>query len=83
MLIRAFLTSQIPNLTELTTERNASTAFPIPAGVVAEGPRAITAEEKEGSAYRTLRDARAKHRNEGARLARVKKAEEEAAAAKK
>ncbi|CEH17069.1 60s ribosomal protein l13 [Ceraceosorus bombacis] len=74
---------KIPNVKELATERNASAAFPVPAGIVPEAPRAITAEEKECSAYRTLRDARAKHRNEGARVARVKKAEEEAAAAKK
>ncbi|TYJ54829.1 hypothetical protein B9479_004500 [Cryptococcus floricola] len=52
-------------------------ALPLPASYTPEAPRAITGEEKEGSAFTTLRLARAAQRNEGARLKRV--AEKEAA----
>lgn len=72
-----------PDLSSTTTIRDPQISLPIPSGVQVEKPRAITAEEKEVNAYRLLRDERAKHRNEGARLAREKKKEEEAAAAKK
>lgn len=70
------------DLSSINFTRDTATAFPIPAGVQVEAPRAITAEEKEFAAFRTLREERAKHRNEGARVAREKK-KEEAAAAKK
>ncbi|ODN90182.1 50S small subunit ribosomal protein L13e [Cryptococcus wingfieldii CBS 7118] len=52
-------------------------ALPLPASYTPEAPRAITGEEKEGSAFTALRLARAAQRNEGARLKRV--AEKEAA----
>ncbi|ORY29373.1 ribosomal protein L13e [Naematelia encephala] len=42
----------------------------IPSGYTAEAPRAIEEEEKEFEAYRTLRDARAAQRHEGARKKR-------------
>ncbi|PWN24988.1 hypothetical protein BDZ90DRAFT_281969 [Jaminaea rosea] len=71
------------DLSSITSVRDTAAAFPIPAGIPVEAPRAITSEEKEVNAFRTLREERAKHRNEGARLAREKKKEEEAAAAKK
>lgn len=77
------LTLQVPDLTNVSSTRDVAAAFPIPAGIVAEAPRAITAEEKEASAFRTLRVARAAHRNEGMRAARQKKKEEEAKDAKK
>ncbi|KAL9940501.1 hypothetical protein V8E36_001206 [Tilletia maclaganii] len=71
------------DLSSIKTTRNTLAAFPLPSAVAAEAPRAITAEEKEATAYRTLRDARAKHRSEGARIVReAKKAEEEANAKK-
>ncbi|CAO1639272.1 unnamed protein product [Sympodiomycopsis kandeliae] len=72
-----------PDLSSVQTTRNTAAAFPIPSGISLEKPRAITSEEKELDAFRTLREERAKHRNEGARQAREKKKEEEAAAAKK
>lgn len=72
-----------PDVKSLDITRDTTAAFPIPAGVVAEAPRAITAEERDVDAFRVLRDERAKHRNEGARVARQKKKDEEAAAAKK
>jgi len=72
-----------PDLKNVETTRDTIAAFPIPAGIVAEKPRAITSEEKEVQAFRVLREARATHRNEGARSARQKKKDEEAAAAKK
>lgn len=71
------------DLSSLDVTRNTAAAFPVQSGVQVEAPRAITAEEKEVNAFRTLREERAKHRNEGARAARQKKKEEEAAAAKK
>lgn len=72
-----------PDLKNTTTTRDTLAAFPIPAGITLEKPRAITDEEKNVEAFRVLRDARAAHRNEGARSARQKKKDEEAAAAKK
>ncbi|PKI82796.1 60S ribosomal protein L13 [Malassezia vespertilionis] len=75
--------NQKPDLSSVQTTRDVATAFPIPAGTVSEAPRAITAEEKEFQAYRTLRIARATQRHEGARIARQAKREEEAANAKK
>ncbi len=71
-----------PDLKALDTVQNVAAAFPIPAGVPAEKPRAITAEEKEANAFRTLREARVKHRYEGGRLARLAKKEEEEKAKK-
>ncbi|KAK0557848.1 60S ribosomal protein L13 [Tilletia horrida] len=71
------------DLSSLKTTRDTLAAFPLPPASVPEAPRAITSEEKEASAYRTLREARAKHRSEGARKVReAKKAEEEANAKK-
>jgi len=55
----------------------------LPESYPAEAPRKITAEEKEFKAYRTLRDARANQRHEGARKARAAKKDEEEAAKKK
>ena len=60
-----------------------SSAFPIPAGMSAEEPRAITAEEKEFNAYTTLRKARSDARYAGIRAERQRKKEEEEAAKKK
>lgn len=56
-------------------------ALPLPASYEAEAPRSITSEEKEFSAFRTLRIARADQRNSGKRAARaaLKQAQEEAA----
>ena len=55
-------------------------ALPLPASYEAEAPRQITSEEKEFSAFRTLRIARADQRNSGKRAARAAiKAQEEAA----
>lgn len=71
-----------PDLKNVETTRDTAAAFPIPAPV-AEKPRAITAEEKEVEAFRTLRDSRAAHRQAGAVAARLKKKEEAEAAAKK
>lgn len=73
----------MPDLSNVTTTRATLEAFPIPAGMTPEAPRAITSEEKETEAFRVLRMARANHRNEGARKARQAKREEEAANAKK
>jgi hypothetical protein len=55
-------------------------ALPLPSSYEAEAPRSITAEEKEFSAFRTLRIARADQRNSGKRAARAAllKAAEEA-----
>jgi len=50
---------------------------------VHEGPRKITAEEREFKAYRTLRDSWARARHEGKRKARQAKKEEEEANKKK
>ncbi|KAK8866152.1 hypothetical protein IAR55_001303 [Kwoniella newhampshirensis] len=52
-------------------------SLPLPAPYTAEAPRAITDEEKEFSAFTTLRQARADQRNEGQRKKRA--AEKEAA----
>ncbi|GAA5974354.1 hypothetical protein JCM21900_005218 [Sporobolomyces salmonicolor] len=60
-----------------------SAAFPIPAGMTAEAPREITAEEKEFSAFTSLRKARSDARLVGVRAERKRKAEEEEAAKKK
>lgn len=73
---------QKPDLKALDTVRDTAALFPIPSGIEAEAPRAITSEEKEESAYRTLREARAKHRFEGGRKARAAKKEEEEKAKK-
>ncbi|KDN38273.1 putative ribosomal protein L13B [Tilletiaria anomala UBC 951] len=73
---------QRPDIKSLDTVRDVAAAFPIPAGVASEAPRAITAEEKEFNAYRTLREARATHRFEGGRKARLAKKEEEEKAKK-
>ena len=56
-------------------------ALPLPASYEAEAPRSITSEEKEFSAFRTLRVARADQRNSGKRAARAaqKQAAEDAA----
>ena len=55
-------------------------ALPLPASYEAEAPRSITSEEKEFSAFRTLRIARADQRNSGKRAARAaQKALEESA----
>jgi hypothetical protein len=58
-------------------------ALPLPASYEAEAPRSITSEEKEFSAFRTLRVARADQRNSGKRAARVALKEAAAEAAKK
>ena len=59
--------------------RDVQSALPIP-GVVPEGPRKITQEEREGNAYHKIRVERADARHAGARKARAaKKAEEEEA----
>ncbi|KAI3626641.1 60S ribosomal protein L13 [Malassezia furfur] len=71
------------DLSSLQTVRSTVSAFPIPAGTTLEGPRTITAEEKDFEAFRTLRMARANHRAEGQRKARQAKKDEEAAQAKK
>ncbi|GAA5941231.1 hypothetical protein JCM1841_003881 [Sporobolomyces salmonicolor] len=60
-----------------------SATFPIPAGMTAEAPREITAEEKEFSAFTSLRKARSDARLVGVRAERKRKAEEEEAAKKK
>jgi len=67
---------------DLTAE---TTRLPIalPNPYVAEASRKITDEEKEFSAYRTLRDSRAFARHEGVRKQRAQKKEEEEAAKKK
>ncbi|GAA5828026.1 hypothetical protein JCM11251_005696 [Rhodosporidiobolus azoricus] len=62
---------------------SAQVAFPIPAGSVAEEPRAVTEEEKNASAFETLRKARSDARLVGVRAERKRKAEEEEAAKKK
>lgn len=71
------------DLSGVTAARNAQAVFPLPAAATAEAPRAITAEEKEFEAYKTLREARAAHRTAGWIKARKAKKEEEAANAKK
>jgi len=58
-------------------------AIPLPSVIPSEGPRKITAEERDFKAYRALRDAWANKRHEGARKARAAKKEEEEAAKKK
>jgi len=58
-------------------------AIPLPISAPLEGPRKITAEEREFNAFRTLRVARANQRHEGARKVRAQKKEEEEAAKKK
>jgi len=67
---------------ELKSETTRKT-LALPPAVIAEGPRKITSEEKEFSAFRTLRNARAEQRHAGAKQARQKKKEEEEAAKKK
>jgi len=58
-------------------------ALPLPELYTAEGPRKITADEREFKAYRTLRTERSNQKHEGARKARATKKEEEEAAKKK
>jgi len=58
------------------------TAIPLPQVYTHEAPRKITDEEKQLEAYRTLREARASKRYEGARKAREQKKKEEDAAKK-
>ncbi|KAJ8514688.1 hypothetical protein ONZ45_g7801 [Pleurotus djamor] len=58
-------------------------AIPLPDSFVAEAPRKITQEERDFEAYKTLRNARASKRYEGARKVRAAKKEEEEAAKKK
>lgn len=58
-------------------------SLPLPSISPSETPRKITAEEREFSAYRALRVARANKRHEGARKVRAAKKEEEEAAKKK
>ncbi|KAJ8454220.1 hypothetical protein ONZ45_g19387 [Pleurotus djamor] len=63
-------------------------AIPLPDSFVAEAPRKITQEERDFEAYKTLRNARASKRYEGARKVRAAKVtsyskEEEEAAKKK
>ncbi|WVF70231.1 hypothetical protein IAT40_005020 [Kwoniella sp. CBS 6097] len=50
-------------------------SLPLPAPYSAEAPRAITDEEKEFSAFTTLRTVRAAQRNEGARQKRLREKE--------
>jgi len=57
--------------------------LPLPEAYPAEAPRKITGEERAFDAYKTLRNARAHKRHEGARKIRVAKREEEEAAKKK
>ncbi|KDQ16284.1 hypothetical protein BOTBODRAFT_30989 [Botryobasidium botryosum FD-172 SS1] len=57
--------------------------IPLPSPHVPEAPRKITDEERKFKAYRTLREARAFKRHEGARKVRIQKREEEEAAKKK
>jgi len=57
--------------------------LPLPETYHAEAPRKITNEERNFEAYKTLRNARANERHEGARKARAAKKEEEEAAKKK
>lgn len=56
--------------------------IPLPQVYTHEAPRKITDEEKQLEAYRTLREARAAKRYEGARKAREQKKKEEEAAKK-
>jgi len=71
--------SSVEDLKAATTRA----AIPLPVVASAEGPRKITAAEREFEAFRTLRVARANQRHEGARKARAAKKEEEEAAKKK
>jgi len=57
--------------------------LPLPEAYPAEAPRKITGEERAFDAYKTLRNARAHKRHEGARKIRAAKREEEEAAKKK
>lgn len=61
---------------------NVAAAFPIPAGIELEKPRAITAEEKEFQANNSLREARNNHRQAGFRAAHQAKKEAEEKAKK-
>ena len=74
---------KFPDLAGVATTRQTLAAFPIPAGTVPEAPRAITAEEKEFQAYKTLRHSRADQRVASQRAARKAKKDEEEANAKK
>lgn len=55
----------------------------LPPAFTHEAPRQITAEEKEFSAFKTLRQARGVARYEGQRKAKAAKRDEEEAAKKK
>jgi large subunit ribosomal protein L13e len=71
--------SQGDALKALTTKQS----LPLPPAFTPEAPRAITAEEREFNAYRTLRVARSDKRHEGMRKIRKAKKEEEEANKKK
>jgi len=75
--------SSADTLKETNVTRKISSVLPLPPSYVAEEPRAITAEEKEGNAYATLRKARSDARLVGVREVRRKKAQEEEDAKKK
>lgn len=64
-----FLLFQAEDLKAETTRL----AIPLPDAYPAEAPRKITSEERDFSAFRTLRVARANQRHEGARKARAAK----------
>lgn len=63
--------------------KNVQKAFPIPAGMQAEQPREITADEKNVDAYVALRKARSDARLVGVRAERERKKREEEEAKKK
>ncbi|KAL8293431.1 hypothetical protein RQP46_000132 [Phenoliferia psychrophenolica] len=65
------------------TIRSLASVFPIPAGMTPEAPRAITAAEREASAFVALRKARSDGRLVGVRAERAKTAAAEEAAKKK
>lgn len=67
----------------LASIRSNSSTFPIPAGTTPEAPRAITAAEREVSAFVALRKARSDGRLVGVRKERQKKKDDEEAAKKK
>jgi len=69
-----------PEELKATTTRS---ALALPEAYPAEAPRKITDEERTFDAYKTLRNARARQRHEGARKIRAAKREEEEASKKK
>jgi hypothetical protein len=78
-LLSTFINQQGDDLTAHITR----SALPLPASYEAEAPRSITSEEKEFSAFRTLRIARADQRNSGKRAARATLKQQQEEAAKK